>query len=110
MSEPHKDIYDFDKLEDMFEAIDTLTRTTSVLASVDGQLAADLVKLTNTLIELSQTGLQQAASGSPVDREAVGSDVDLDDLTTAVPSQKKESFEQDYDEIIDVLTGQPVNK
>lgn len=110
MSESQNDIYDFNKLEDMFEAIDTLTRATSVLASVDAQLSSDLVKLTNTLIDLSQNGSSQVSAAPPAEQGAVENNLDTDDLTTVIPKKQKKSFAQDNDEIIDVLTGQPINK
>ena len=110
MSEARKDLYDFNKLEDMFEAIDTLTRATAVLAPVDEQLAADLVKMTNTLIELSQNDPQQVSAEPRAEQEVMENNVELDDLTTVAPKKQKNSFNQDEGEIIDVLTGQPVSK
>lgn len=115
MSESPQDIYDFNKLEDMFEAIDTLTRATSVLASVDQHLAVELAKITGTLMDLSQRDpQQQTPAGSQNEQQAVQQtedpQVDLDDLTTIVPTEKKRDFGQEEDEIIDVLTGQPIEK
>ena len=110
MSDSQIDIYDFYKLEDMFEAIDTLTRATAVLASIDAQLSGDLVKLTNTLIDLSQNGFPQDSAAPPAEKGAGEKELDLNDLTTVVPQKKKKSFAQNDDEIIDVLTGQPINK
>lgn len=108
MSDPQKDIYDFNKLEDMFDAIDTLTRATAVLNSVDQQLASDLVKMTNTLIELSQDGGTQTAPA--VERDAVENDEDLDDLTMISPKKHNSRIDTDDDVIIDVLTGDPISK
>lgn len=111
MSDPQKDIYDFSKLEDMFDAIDTLTRATAVLNSVDKQLASDLVKMTNTLIELSQDGGTQRESAVPaVERDVVENDEDLDDLTMISPKKHNRRIDTDDDVIIDVLTGEPISK
>ena len=119
MSGEQKDIYDFSKLEDMFDAIDTLTRATAAVASVDKQLAADLARMTNTLIELSQNdGLKTPSADqvAPVERDAVDDNtdgkIDLDDLTvvTRSKSMPRKRFDEVEDVIIDVLTGQPVEK
>jgi len=111
MSDPQKDIYDFNKLEDMFDAIDTLTRATAVLNSVDQQLAGDLVKMTNTLIEWSQDGgTQRAPAVQAVERDAVEKDGDLDDLTMISPKKHNSRIDTDDDVIIDVLTGDPISK
>ena len=110
MPESRKDIYDFNELEDMFEAIDTLTRATAVITSVDQRLADDLAKITATLIELSQRDSQQTTAGPQTGQQNVVTHVDLDDLTTAVPGEQKKGVGQENGEIIDVLTGQPINK
>ena len=116
MSDAQKEIYDFNKLEDMFDAIDTLTRATAAVASVDKQLAADLAKMTNTLIELSQSDAQKAPNVAQVDRDAIDSmddvdnNADLDDLTVVTHSKPRKRFDDDNDVIVDVLTGQPVAK
>ena len=110
MSDPRKDIYDFSKLEDMFDAIDTLTRATAVLASVDQQLASDLVKMTNTLIEMSQDGTQKAGPVQATEIEPVEENVDLDDLTVVTRREQKSRAVPDDDVIIDVLTGEPISK
>lgn len=110
MSEGKEDIYDFNTLEDRFEAIDTLTRATAMLSSIDAQLAADLVKLTNTLMVLSQNETVQFSAEPQQDQQSGGNSVDLDDLTSVAPREQQQSYDLGDDEIIDVLTGQPIDK
>jgi len=115
MPDTEKDIYDLNKLEDMFEVIDSLTRATATLSSIDQQLAGDLVRLTNTLLHLSESGQSVGfipedtgdRDENPYERRMENG---IEDLTFSKPVKPKANF-MDNDEndfIIDVLTGEKI--
>ena len=111
MSETEKNSYDLNQLEDMFEAIDSLTRATAVLASNDRQLAEELVKLTNTLIHLSESG--QSVGFIPDRQGGEEAEDGIEDLTFSSQGKSGSNFmdgNDDDDVIIDVLTGEKIKK
>jgi hypothetical protein len=111
MQEDKKGIYDFNQLEDMFEAIDSLTRATSLIAGADPQLAGELVKLTNTLMDFSESGIKVGVSEQPEAPVQAPSKDGIVDLTGSRKSSQKASILDGGDDaIIDVLTGEKVKR
>jgi len=112
MSETEKKSYDLNQLEDMFAAIDSLTRATAVLTSIDRQLAEELVRLTTTLINLSESGQSVGfiPDDGPGEEEPENG---IEDLTFSPSPKSGANILDGYDEddvIIDVLTGEKIKK
>jgi len=111
MQDDKNGIYDFNQLEDMFEAIDSLTRATSLIAGIDPQLAGELVKLTNTLMDFSESGKKVGVSEQSEAQIQAPSKNGIVDLTISGRSSQKPSILDDGDDsIIDVLTGEMVKR
>ena len=118
MSATEKNIYDLNELEDMFAAIDSLTRATAVLAGTDQQLAAELVKLTNTLIDLSESGQSVGfhndnQAEKETDMARPPEENGIEDLTYSPQNKSRATFLDDSDDdevIVDVLTGEEIKK